>query len=164
MTARIVRSDRGRFQRWVLLGALAIALVSPVAAGADPLAITLDQAQVVRLPDRVATIVVGNPSIADVSVQPGGVMVITGRGYGATNIIVLDRGGRPLMEKAVQVYGPRDNMVVVYRGVDRESYSCTPHCERRLVLGDAPSFFGATVGQIGVRNAIGQTGAPPPKN
>jgi hypothetical protein len=55
-------------------------------------------------------------------------------------------------------------MVVVYRGVDRESHSCTPHCERRLVLGDAPSFFGATVGQIGVRNAIGQTGAPPPKN
>jgi hypothetical protein len=162
MTARIVRSDRGRFRRWALLAALATALVSPAAA--DPLAVTLDQAQVVRLPDRVATIVVGNPSIADVSVQPGGVMVITGRGYGATNIIVLDRAGRPLMEKAVQVYGPRDNMVVVYRGVDRESYSCTPHCERRLVLGDAPPFFDMTVGQIGVRNAIGQTGAPPPKN
>lgn len=161
MTARI---DRGRFRHWALPAALATALVSPAPAGADMLAVTLDQAQVVRLPDRVATIVVGNPSIADVSVQPGGVMVITGRGYGATNIIVLDRAGHTLMEQAVQVYGQSDSMIVVYRGVERESYNCMPTCERRLVLGDSQAYFDLNAGQISVRNAIGQTGAPPPKN
>jgi Flp pilus assembly secretin CpaC len=160
----MVGGEHARFRRWALRAALAAALVCPIAAAAEPLVVTLDQAQILRLPDRVATIVVGNPTIADVSVQPGGVLVVTGRGYGITNIIVLDRAGRTLLEKPVVVQGPRDTMVVVYRGVDRESLSCTPSCDRRLVLGDAQQYFDLTVGQIGVRNAIGQTGAPPPKN
>src|SRR5262245_19184265 len=46
MTARIVRGDRGRFRRLVLPAALATALVSPAPAGADMLAVALDQAQV----------------------------------------------------------------------------------------------------------------------
>ena len=32
-------------------------------------------------------------------------------------------------------------MVVVYQGVERETYSCTPECERRLTLGDGHAFF-----------------------
>ena len=84
---------------------------------------------------RVATIVVGNPVIADAAVQSGGWMVITGKGYGMTNIVALDRSGAVLMEKTIEVQGPQ-NVVVVYRGVERETYSCTPVCERRLTLGD----------------------------
>ena len=72
-----------------------------------------------KLPDRVATIVIGNPVIADAAVQAGGWMVITGKGYGTTNIIALDRSGAVLMEKTVEVQGPR-NVVVVYKGVERE--------------------------------------------
>jgi hypothetical protein len=164
MASRTVRGERSRFRRFAPAAAIVVAMAWSSAAAADPLTVILDQAQVVKLPERVATIVVGNPTVADVSVQPGGTLVVTGRGYGATNILALDRGGRLLMEKAVQVLGPSDNMVVVYRGVDRESYSCTPRCERRLVLGDAQPFFDLVTGQIGVRNALGQTGAPPPKN
>jgi hypothetical protein len=85
-------------------------------------------------------------------------MVVTGKGYGATNIIVLDRTGATLMTTTVQVVGPRD-VVVVYRGVDRESYSCLPTCERRITLGDAPPFFDATIGQAGNRNGAASAGA-----
>ena len=138
------------------------AMMPPVAAvAADTIDVVLDQAQIVRLPDRVGTIVVGNPLIADVTVQSGGLMVVTGKGYGRTNVIALDHHGAVLMEKAVQVQGPH-NVVVIYRGVDRESYSCAPKCERRITLGDTKDYFDSTLNQTGSRNgqATG-TGATP---
>ena len=96
----------------------------------------LDQATVLQLPDRATTVVVGNPLIADLSVQPGGLAVVTGKGYGATNFIALDRSGAVLMEKTVEVKGPSDPTVVVYRGPTRQTYSCTPDCSPRITLGD----------------------------
>ena len=130
----------------------ALAVMPSVAAvAADTLDVILDQAQILRLPDRVGTIVVGNPLIADVTVQAGGLMVVTGKGYGRTNVIALDHHGGVLLEKAIQVLGPH-NVVVIYRGVDRESYSCAPKCERRITLGDTKDYFDATLNQTGTRN------------
>jgi Flp pilus assembly secretin CpaC len=123
------------------------------AAQAADISVILDQARLVKLPDRVATVVVGNPAIADAAVQSGGWMVITGKGFGTTNIVALDRSGAILMENTVEVQGPQ-NVVVVYRGVDRDTYSCTPECSRQLALGDGNAFFALTAGQIGARNAL----------
>jgi Pilus formation protein N terminal region len=123
-----------------------------VARAAD-INVILDEALLVKLPDRVATVVIGNPSIADAAVQSGGWMVITAKGYGMTNIIALDRGGAVVMEKSVAVQGPQ-NVVVVYRGVDRDTYSCSPECSRRLTLGDGSAFFDATLQQIKERNGL----------
>ena len=97
--------------------------------------------------------------------QSGGLLVVTGRGYGRTNIIVLDRGGNVLLDQAVQVQGPGADVVVVYRGGERESYSCAPQCERRITLGDAPAYFDATLTQVGNRSgqALGGTLSPPPQ-
>ena len=123
------------------------------AAKAADINVILDQARLVKLPDRVATIVVGNPSIADAAVQSGGWMVITGKGYGLTNIVALDRSGAILLEKTIEVEGPQ-NVVVVYRGGERDTYSCTPECSRRLTLGDGNTFFEVTAGQINARNGL----------
>ena len=82
------------------------------------------------------------------SLQAGGLMVVTGKGYGATNILALDGSGGTLMNTTVRVTGARD-IVVVYRGVDRESYSCTPKCARRITLGDAVPLLDTTLGQAG---------------
>jgi len=57
-----------------------------------------------------------------------------------------------LLEKNVEVTGSIDRTVVVYRGIDRETYSCTPECSRRLTLGDMPEFFDKTMAEIVVRN------------
>ena len=122
-------------------------------AQADTVTVNVDQAQVMKLPDRVATIVIGNPLIADATLQSGGVLVITGKGYGATNLLALDRDGQVVMDKTVQVLGAASsNLVVVYKGVERESYSCAPECERRITLGDSPGYFSATLGQTGARS------------
>src|SRR3954462_11593724 len=137
---------------------LAIGLVLwPAAAFAEPsgnaVAVNVDQAKLIRLPGRVATIVVGNPLIADVTLQTGGVMVVTGKGYGATNFIAMDRSGEILVDRIIQVEGPTDQLVTVYRGVERESYSCMPICQRRVTLGDGETYFKSTIDQAGSLNS-----------
>jgi hypothetical protein len=132
--------------------------VQPLAA-AD-VTVIMDQARLLRLPDRVATIVIGNPMIADASLQPGGMLVLTGKGYGVTNLVVLDRAGNVLLERSVEVKGPRIDVVVMYRGIERETYSCAPMCERQIVIGDSAVFFDTGIQQATGRNGIA-TGVPP---
>jgi hypothetical protein len=116
---------------------------------ADTVAVNVDQAKLVRLPGGVATIVVGNPLIADVTLQNGGVVVVTGKGYGATNFIAMDRNGGILVDRLIQVEGPTDDLVTVYRGVERETYSCMPICQRRMTLGDGEKYFKSVSDQAG---------------
>jgi hypothetical protein len=128
---------------------------------ADSIAVNVDQARLVRLPARVATIVVGNPMIADVALQAGGVLVVTGKGYGATNFIAMDRGGEVLVDRVIQVEGPTDQLITVYRGIDRESYTCRPICQRRVTLGDGDSYFKTAIDQAGtLNNTAGGAAAP----
>ena len=128
-----------------LCGLVFAALLGPLAAWAEvapsSIAVNVDQAKLVKLPAKVSTIVVGNPLIADVTLQNGGVVVVTGKGYGSTNFIAMDRFGEILVDRQIQVEGPTEALVTVYRGVDRETYSCTPVCQRRVTLGDGDTYF-----------------------
>ena len=160
-TGRARQSAWGRFRQHATTIAFAVtatAIAVLPAGAADTLTVILDRAEIMKLPEQVGTVVIGNPSIADVALQPGGTMVITGRGYGATNIIALDRSGATLMNTVVKVVGPRDNVVVVYRGVERESYFCMPKCERRVTLGDAPPSFDNIPSQAGTRSSPATAG------
>lgn len=135
------------------LALLVAAMIGGAPAQADTVTVSVDRARVMKLPGQVATIVIGNPLIADATLQRGGVLIVTGKGYGETNLLALDRSGAVVLSKTVQVLGPEDvNLVYVYKGIERESYSCTPECERRVTLGDSPAYFSATMGQIGSRN------------
>jgi hypothetical protein len=155
----------GRRKR--LLGALAWTLFAAVAFGApaaraDEVTVSVDEAKIMKRPDRVATIVIGNPLIADAALQGGGVLVLTGKGFGSTNLLALDRAGKIVMNTTVQVRGPTSaDLVVVYKGIERESYSCAPECERRLTLGDSPAYFGGILAQAGSRTG-GSPGASAP--
>src|ERR1700729_2404720 len=133
-----------------VFGLLAMALLWPLAAGAEPtttdtISVNVDQAKLVKLPERVSTIVVGNPLIADVTLQSGGIIVVTGKGYGATNFVAMDRAGEILVDRVIQVEGPTDQLVTIYRGVERETYSCMPVCQRRVTLGDGSTFFKSAI-------------------
>jgi Pilus formation protein N terminal region len=144
----------------LIFACCAVAIIAPRPAPAADITVILDQAKLLKLPERAATIVLGNPLIADISLQPGGLMVVTGKGYGLTNLIALDRAGVVLMEKSVEVQGPGGGLVVVYRGVERGTYSCTPDCERRITLGDGNAFFDAIINETGARNGMAQVAAP----
>ncbi|MBA2397687.1 MAG: pilus assembly protein N-terminal domain-containing protein [Bradyrhizobium sp.] len=154
---------RARFGlRSLAIGCLLWPALALAAPDPDKIAVNVDQAKLVKLPAKVATIVVGNPLIADVTLQSGGIVVVTGKGYGATNFIAMDRAGDILVDRLIQVEGPMDQVVTVYRGIDRESYSCMPICQRRVTLGDGDTYFKATMDQAGTLSsqAAGSGAAP----
>lgn len=164
MTALCVRGRAASPLHW-LLGAIVLLAIASPAPAAEPIVVELDQARIMKLPDRAATVVIGNPLIADISLQHSGIAVITGKGYGATNIIAMDRAGTVLLEKTIEVTGPSDSIVVVYRGINRETYSCTPECSRRVTLGDFPDYFDKTLSQTVTRDtqAAGVAAASAPR-
>lgn len=142
-------------------GLLALILASPAArsqSNGDGLTVMVDQAKLIKMPDRIGTLVIGNPLIVDATLQPGGNVILTGKGYGATNLMVLDRKGEVLFEKTVRVEAPRD-VVFVYRGADRFSYSCAPYCERQVMLGDSDAAFKPALEQGVARSAAAQAAA-----
>jgi hypothetical protein len=122
-----------------LMRFLAAVLVTFTAAvpatAAEPIFVPLDQARIVKIPDRAVTLVIGNPLVADVTVERGGVAVVTAKGHGTTNIVVLDADGI-LMERPIEVKEPAGPIVVVVRGSTRQTYSCTPECSALVALGD----------------------------
>jgi Flp pilus assembly secretin CpaC len=145
---RAVSGCRALF-RALALGILVWPAIAFAEPAADAIDVSVDQAKLVKLPARVSTIVVGNPLIADVTLQTGGMIVVTGKGYGATNFIAMDRAGEVLVDRVIQVAGPTDKVVTIYRGIDRESYSCMPICQRRVTLGDGEGYFKSTMDQAG---------------
>lgn len=153
MFVQALRRARGIAALGFLAAGLAMSVAASAGTADDTVAVVVDQAKVVKLPEKVATIVVGNPLIADVTLQPGGTVVVTGKGYGSTNMIAMDRAGGVLADRSIQVEGPVDKLVTVFRGLERESYSCTPACQRRVTLGDGKSYFETAIGQTDVLNA-----------
>ena len=125
----------------------------PTLAFAENVAVVLDQARLLKLPDRVSTIVIGNPSIADGTLQTGGQLIVTGKGYGTTNLMALDNRGTVLAEHTITVSAPATGLTV-YRGADRATLSCAPKCQRTIVPGDAAAVFDTAVGQNGTRNGL----------
>lgn len=138
-----------------LVGAQTAAIA---AAPTAVLSVTLDQAKIERIPDGTVTLVIGNPIVADVTMLKGsGAMVVTGKGFGETNLIALDGQGNVLDEKTVRVV-PTTSTLIVQRGMERESYSCSPRCMPTVQLGDGKEFNDAS-GQITARNALVQPSA-----
>ena len=121
MTALYVRGLAVLRPLFWLAAVLSVAAFASRASADESVIVRLDSARVIKLPDRAATIVIGNPLIADLSMQPGGLAVITGKSFGATNFMVLDKSGAVLNEQTIEVQGPSDPTVVVYRGVDRQT-------------------------------------------
>jgi Pilus formation protein N terminal region len=165
MSLGLSRKFRRPALRSFAVGLLLWPLTALAGPTAETVAVNVDQAKLVKLPGRVATIVVGNPLIADVTLQAGGVVVVTGKGYGATNFIAMDRTGEILVDRLIQVEGPSEQLVTVYRGLDRETYSCTPVCQRRVTLGDSDPYFKSVIDQSGTLNTQAAGGsANPAKN
>jgi hypothetical protein len=118
--------------------------ISSSASKADDLIIKFDQSQLLRLPKPAAEIIIGNPAIADVSIQTGNLLVITGKSFGITNIIALDAERNVIQDQRVLVRRDENKVVNIYRSGERASYNCAPQCNPQLVIGDDPKYFAST--------------------
>ena len=148
---------------------LSLALAFAIAFGASPahaesasdvLAVTLDQAKVAKLPPGTTTLIVGNPMIADVTMlKNNNSMVITGKGFGQTNLIALGADGAIIEEKQVRVL-PAKTLVILQNGASRVSYACNPDCMPTVQLGDDEKTFTDIGGQIASRNGYAAGSQP----
>jgi Flp pilus assembly secretin CpaC len=125
-----------------LLG-IALAAAAASTARADDLVVKYDQSQLLRLPRPAAEIIIGNPAIADISVQSGNLLVITGKTFGITNIIALDAERNVIQDQRVLVKRDESKVVNLQRGTQRQSYNCTPQCNPSMTIGDEQKYFDA---------------------
>lgn len=97
----------------------------------EPAAINviLNHAKVLKLSRAAATIIIGNPEIADATVQDATTIVLTGRGFGRTNLVILDQLGEPIFDERVSVTRDQLATLRVYRRANIETLACEPYCE-----------------------------------
>jgi Flp pilus assembly secretin CpaC len=117
-------------RRPILTIATALTVVFAGSAAAAPaLVVPIDQSRTLPLPRGTRDVLIGNPAIADVNVLDPGKAVVVGRGYGTTNLIIIDQLGRTVMDRQVVVAAPADQVSVI-RGGKVEDYACAGECAR----------------------------------
>jgi len=138
---------------------LAMVLSASLAAAEDvaPLVVGIDRAKVMRISRPADVVILGNPAIADATIQDNQTLIITGRSFGSTNLIVLDAAGQPIADEIVNVTTTNDDVVTVYKRASRETLSCTPDCSPTLTIGDRGDVFSSVSEQIQAHGSI--TGA-----
>jgi hypothetical protein len=138
MTCTTIAARHARSRLCALIAALAFS-VQPAAA--EDLIVKYDQSQLLRLPRPVSEIIIGNPTIADITVQSNDMLVVTGKSFGITNVIVLDADRNVIQDQRVLVVRDEAKTVNLQKGGKRESYNCTPQCNPSLVVGDDTGYF-----------------------
>ncbi|MGB7432832.1 MAG: pilus assembly protein N-terminal domain-containing protein [Ahrensia sp.] len=94
------------------------------------ISVSLNHARIIKLSRPAATVIIGNPEIADATVRDSQTIVLTGRGFGNTNMVILDATGTPIIDERIAVSRNEFETLKVYRRADIETLSCKPFCER----------------------------------
>ena len=121
--------------------------------------VKVDRAKVMRVSRPAAMIIIGNPAIADATIRDSQTLIITGKQYGTTNLIVLDAQGEPIADEVLRVTSALDSHVVVYKGAKRETLTCAPDCEQVYRIGDNPETGQALAEQIQIHGKMSAGGA-----
>lgn len=131
------------FRYFILLSACTLVnfSASAMAEKSRSLTVAIDQARIIRLLTDADQIIVGNPAIADVAVYSARLLVVTGKSFGSTNLIALDRDGVEIYSTQLAVSDGALATVTLYSGTARRSYHCTPVCQRTLSIADDKSQF-----------------------
>lgn len=128
-------------RRILTLAAALVALSTAAPAMAESMPIRIDQAARIVLAGTARDVIIGNPAVADVTVLDGRTLVITGKGYGITNLMVVDGRGRTILDRQIVVSANDDGRVTMYRGGDLYNYACAPRCERTPMPGEKDTTY-----------------------
>jgi Flp pilus assembly secretin CpaC len=132
-------------QRRAAAFALALLAATPFTQAAAegtgaPVSVKVNMARILRISAPANTVIIGNPRVADVTIQDPQTLVLTGKSYGQTNMIVLDAQGNPIADTLIEVVQAQADTVTVYLGAARTTLACAPVCQPTIMLGDDPSF------------------------
>lgn len=104
-------------------------LAPPATAADEMLNVFMNQARVLKLDRPVSKVIIGNSDVADATVADAKTIVLTGRSFGTTNLVILDTDGNAIVDERILVSIDEGNTVRVYRQTVRSVLSCTPNCE-----------------------------------
>ena len=106
---------------------------------------------------------VGNPAVADITIESANLVYVMGKAYGRTNLVAMDADGKPMLDLNISVVSQNRSAVTLTRGAGQVSYNCTPRCERVPDLGDDPEAFDVLMKQRSdAASASGSPGASAP--
>jgi len=109
--------------------ALTVIGAAPAAlAQSRQLSVEVDHITRLNLSGSAASVIVGNPGIADVTVVDANTLYVSGRAYGVTEIAVLDGLGRTIYQGEVVVSAPSSGQVRVWRGAAVTHMACATTC------------------------------------
>ena len=112
-------------------------------------AVPLDEVRTLAFARPIATLYVGNPAIADITMIDKRHAFVLGKAYGATNIVALDASGSEISNQKVVVFGSDSAIVTLQRGAARVTYSCVAsRCEPSPQPGDGKDLFDQNMDQI----------------
>ena len=125
-----------------LLGALAIASmiiasgpIHAAAASDDMIRVFMDHARIIKLDRPISKVIIGSSDVADVTVADSNTIVLTGKSYGTTNLVILDVDGQAIIDELILVSVDEANTLRIYKQTERSVYSCSPSCEQHVKSG-----------------------------
>jgi Flp pilus assembly secretin CpaC len=128
----------------ILAATFVLSPLGAMAETADPISVKVNMARILRISAPAATVIIGNPAVADVTIQDPQTLVLTGKSYGQTNLIVLDNAGNPVADTLVSVVQAQGDLVTVYMGNARTTVMCAPVCQPTIMMGDDTDFTNNT--------------------
>jgi Flp pilus assembly secretin CpaC len=138
------------FASLVVVAGLVVAGEAPLAG--EGVMVNVNMARILRINSPAATVIIGNPAIADVTIQDPKTLILTGKAFGETNLIILDSVGNPIADTLVDVVQQDADLMTIYLGTARTTMVCAPVCQPTPMLGDDPSY---TSQAIASSNLIG---------
>jgi Flp pilus assembly secretin CpaC len=109
----------------------------PAQADEDFLRVYMNSARILKLDRPVSKVIVGNSEVADATVADSRTIVLTGRSFGTTNLVLLDADGNAIVDERILVSIDESSTVRVFRSTARTVLSCTPNCEEHAQTGAA---------------------------
>ncbi|WP_412050695.1 pilus assembly protein N-terminal domain-containing protein [Hoeflea sp. Naph1] len=111
---------------------LTAATAFPAGATEDMIRVFMDHARILKLDRTVSKVIIGNAGVADVTIADPQTIVLTGKSYGTTNLVILDQAGDAIVDERILVSVDEANTVRVFKQIERSVYSCSPSCEKHV--------------------------------
>lgn len=124
------------------------ALLMSASALAGQFTVESGKTKPLRLTGDAASIVIGNPNVADVAVHNGKLLFVSGKSFGTTNLIIFDKAGRTIYSADIVVTTNTANLVTVNRAGNNFSLDCAPSCKPTVSIGDNNDHFTMTAQQL----------------
>jgi len=145
-------------RKFVFAAAAAITAMTS-AAQAGQVWLTMDYVRPYKLERPAQNVIIGNPAIADVTVQDATNLLLYGKAPGMTNIYIMDSDGAVIENMIVRVKTNSSDLLTLHKGAQRTTFNCTANCEKTITVGDDNSTFTEVSTQVASKFGQAKTAA-----